>query len=375
MIDKISVGKRISELRKSLGYTQAVFAKKLNVSTQAVSKWETGLALPDIEVLLAISWIGRQSINTLLEGEDYAEPQSGMDRGMAFISKYLLCPQCRNPLVRRFSEKEKKLSFACPNGHCFDASDGVLYFGTREVKGELWSLWLRNYEHYLEEQRHPGNPRYWQGEPNFREIMWDKIEKLRPRTILDIACGTGSGIKYMIERITWPVTVIMTDLSHRILKWNRIFYSEEWKNPYVDMVYLACDCSRLPLKDGCVDLVFSNGGFESMRTKMQGGFEEAYRVLRPGAHAVYNMSLIEEPGNENTKRWLRLYRGLDDDAHAEENKLYDVNQWLETCRKTGFHKNETVKVYGELPPPETDKFPFENEILQWMAEYVVVSEK
>lgn len=375
MIDKTAVGKRITELRKSLGYTQAVFAKKLSVSTQAVSKWETGLALPDIEVLLTISWICRLSVNTILEGDDYIEPQSGMDRGLVYVSKNLLCPQCRNPLEATIPTKEKKLGFVCKNGHSCDMIDGVLYFGTREMEGELWSIWLRNYEHYLEEQHHPGNPRYWQGEPHFREIMWRIIEKLRPRTILDIACGTGSGIKYIIERITWPVTIIMADLSHRILKWNRIFYSEEWKNPYVDMVYTACDCSRLPLKDNCIDVVFSNGGFESMRMKMKEGFQEAYRVLKPGGSAVYNFSIIENCESENSGKWLRLYRGLEAGAHADENKLYECSEWITECRKIGFRTNKAIKVYGELPAPEDAVFPFENEILQWMAGYVILSEK
>jgi len=68
MIDKIDVGKRISAFRKKLGYSQSMFAEKLNVSSQAVSKWETGLTLPDIDVLLNISWICKVSINTVLEG-------------------------------------------------------------------------------------------------------------------------------------------------------------------------------------------------------------------------------------------------------------------------------------------------------------------
>lgn len=32
-------------------------------------------------------------------------------------------------------------------------------------------------------------------------------------------------------------------------------------------------------------------------------------------------------------------------------------------------------LYGELPAPHIDKFPFENEIAQWMAEYVFTSRK
>ena len=55
MINKYEVGQRISGLRKNLGYSQAEFAERLNVSTQAVSKWETGASLPDVDILLNIS--------------------------------------------------------------------------------------------------------------------------------------------------------------------------------------------------------------------------------------------------------------------------------------------------------------------------------
>lgn len=45
------------------------------------------------------------------------------------------------------------------------------------------------------------------------------------------------------------------------------------------------------------------------------------------------------------------------------------------CRNTGYAATETKEIYGELPAPEGDVFPFENEILQWMGEYLCVSEK
>jgi ubiquinone/menaquinone biosynthesis C-methylase UbiE len=167
----------------------------------------------------------------------------------------------------------------------------------------------------------------------------------------------------------------MTDLSHRILKWNRVFYSKEWNNPYVDMVYLACDCAHLPLADNCIDIVFSNGGFESMQHKMMDGFYEGFRVLKSGAHAVYNISTIDDHNSENTKKWIQLFTNLDNSYRPEEENLYNINQWLLKCEKAGYGKNEAVKVYGELPAPTDDIFPFENEIFQWMAEYVIVSQK
>ena len=44
MLDSIKVGNFIMEKRKSLGLTQQQLADKLNVSFQAISKWENGTA-------------------------------------------------------------------------------------------------------------------------------------------------------------------------------------------------------------------------------------------------------------------------------------------------------------------------------------------
>ena len=93
MIDKIETGKRIAVLRRELGYSQAAFAEKLNVSAQAVSKWETGLALPDIETLLDISWITKLSVNALLGAEDFIPASGVTDRGLWYAGKFLQCPE------------------------------------------------------------------------------------------------------------------------------------------------------------------------------------------------------------------------------------------------------------------------------------------
>lgn len=370
MINKSAVGNRITEYRKALGFSQAELAEKLHVSTQAVSKWETGLSLPDIETLLNLSWICKVSINAILDGDDYT--YNGIDRGLSLVSRYLTCPECRESLC---FTGEGNSALACKNGHSYAITDGVIDFGTREIQGELWSLLFKNYDHYLHQQRDPGNPRYLEGSPDFKEAMWQHIKKHRPRTILDIACGMGTGMRYIIERIDWPVTVIMADVSHRILKYNRTFFAEECRNPYVDMVYIACDCADLPLVDGCMDMVFSNGGFESMREKMMPGFKEGFRVLKNGVHAVYNISAVEDFQSENTGKWIKLYTNRSSAVPADESRLHDINHWLEICRQTGYQASRADMIYGELPAPNDSIFPFENEVLQWMAEYVVISQK
>ena len=46
-MDQIKIGKFIASCRKEQAMTQAVLAEKLGISDRAISKWETGKAMPD----------------------------------------------------------------------------------------------------------------------------------------------------------------------------------------------------------------------------------------------------------------------------------------------------------------------------------------
>lgn len=63
---KTSFGRKFSEQRKIKGYTQEQISEKLNVSPQAVSKWENDLSYPDITLLPDISKLLDISIDELL---------------------------------------------------------------------------------------------------------------------------------------------------------------------------------------------------------------------------------------------------------------------------------------------------------------------
>lgn len=67
-MDKTAFGKFLAEQRKSKGYTQKMLAEKLYVSDKAVSKWERGLSMPDISLLIPLSEILEVSVTELLEG-------------------------------------------------------------------------------------------------------------------------------------------------------------------------------------------------------------------------------------------------------------------------------------------------------------------
>ena len=45
------IGKNLTELRKRKGLTQLKLAEMFNYTDRAVSKWESGETLPDVEVL------------------------------------------------------------------------------------------------------------------------------------------------------------------------------------------------------------------------------------------------------------------------------------------------------------------------------------
>lgn len=63
---KETFGQRFARLRKSKGYTQEQIADKVNISYQAVSKWENDISSPDISILGELANILGVTIDELL---------------------------------------------------------------------------------------------------------------------------------------------------------------------------------------------------------------------------------------------------------------------------------------------------------------------
>lgn len=70
MLDSIKVGNFIMGKRKSLGMTQQQLADKLNVSFQAISKWENGTTYPNIEILRDLAIVLDVSVDEILAGSE-----------------------------------------------------------------------------------------------------------------------------------------------------------------------------------------------------------------------------------------------------------------------------------------------------------------
>ena len=76
-MNTIKVGGYIKSRRKELGITQVELSEKLNISFQAVSKWETGNTIPDTSILLELSEVLGVSVDKiLLAGKDSGRNQS-----------------------------------------------------------------------------------------------------------------------------------------------------------------------------------------------------------------------------------------------------------------------------------------------------------
>ena len=63
----MNIGEKIVVLRKRNKLSQDDLAKKMNISRQAVSRWEQGLSIPDIDSLMNLKNIFKVNYDMLLD--------------------------------------------------------------------------------------------------------------------------------------------------------------------------------------------------------------------------------------------------------------------------------------------------------------------
>jgi hypothetical protein len=87
MEDKFMISMRIRELRKQAKLSQEMMAEKIEVSRQAITKWETGLGVPDIENLVAIADLFKLSLDELM-GRDIDHETLAKDYLYESVTEY-----------------------------------------------------------------------------------------------------------------------------------------------------------------------------------------------------------------------------------------------------------------------------------------------
>ena len=84
MLDSVKIGGFISRKRRELGMTQQHLADRLNISFQAVYKWENGSTFPNVELLPELSKAMEVTVDELLsgcekDGEELSYSKAGVD--------------------------------------------------------------------------------------------------------------------------------------------------------------------------------------------------------------------------------------------------------------------------------------------------------
>ncbi|WP_166246225.1 helix-turn-helix domain-containing protein [Paenibacillus turpanensis] len=95
-MDSAKVGRLIQSLRKEKNMTQRDLALLMDVSEQAISKWERGIGCPDISLLSRLSEILGVNIEKILSGELRPNDQ---DSGRLGQMNWFSCKGCGNVIT------------------------------------------------------------------------------------------------------------------------------------------------------------------------------------------------------------------------------------------------------------------------------------
>ena len=258
MINKQHFGKRTADFRRRLGLSQAELAEKLGVSAQAVSKWETAAALPDVELLLELSKLYGVCVNELLES---------------------------NGLLARIASRS------------FKEKDGIVYFVPAEIDSECvrWERDMRT-EGWIARNWYDawGQPGGWADSKYGRNVIGERGRPSDLRigrkiaehggVILDIGSGPGGGYMPFILQADPSAQIIVSDLSRTVVEeWKHLLYQE------LDSPFLYCaalDFCDIPFKSCTVDVIADHGGIINCIGDQSTALRECYRVLKPGGVLV-----------------------------------------------------------------------------------------
>lgn len=252
MINKTHFGKRIAIHRRQLDMSQAELAERLGVTSQAVSKWETGTALPDIDLLLELSHMYGDSVNELLEDRDMLKPLADREYRMEDIA-------------------------------LFDSCAEVYPSWAEEMVRENW--FARNWA----DAKSP-----------YRRVEREAGQRISEAggIILELGVGPGGGFVPYILQADPGASIIISDLSPTVVReWKKLL-DRELDSP--NLSYAAFDYCHIPFRDCCIDVVSDRGGIANViNAKGELGdkgaaLKEAYRVLKPGGMLVTDSGFVTE---------------------------------------------------------------------------------
>ena len=114
----MNIAERIIALRKEKNISQGDLAKKLNVSRQAVSKWEQGLSSPDTAKLIQLAEVFDTEVEYLATGI-HPEPKSVVLNVVETVEKVQVQERVVVRHVRRKPVKKNPIDYWLVGGAGF----------------------------------------------------------------------------------------------------------------------------------------------------------------------------------------------------------------------------------------------------------------
>ena len=287
------------------------------------------------------------------------------------LAKILICPECMKELslsiMKEENEEVTEGKLSCENNHKWIIKDGIINFGAKEqVLSNNWEQMYKNYD-YAELDRRisystPENMK--QINNKTKDIIIEKLNNQDSKIILDIATGRGMLLTELVKKFKIDAQIICTDLSFDVLRYDRLKTKSTNKNVKVN--YIACDATKLPIKENSIDVGVSFYGIANMLDKMPFGISEVKRVLKEGKSLLNSGVIIKENSQG--------YKAMKDWLNSQE--IYGVDKLFTEVGFENVHKSANFKYIDILIVAEDIAQKCENDIIPFEGEWfsIVIAE-
>ena len=222
----MNIGEKIRELRKKNGLTQEQLADRLRISYQAVSKWETGAACPDLSLIAPLTKILHVSADELLcinvtePDARYEELKKEFDLTFAtedFVKRQEICETA----VKEYPGDMKWLSNLAwtVSNRSFEYKDNEKYAAEQEKAIKLFDTVIKNTaDEYLRGEAICGITQLlgWRGRRDEARQYADMLPERSPRTrdsVMENVLEGDELIRFKQKRINEHFEGMLWDLS------------------------------------------------------------------------------------------------------------------------------------------------------------------